>query len=127
MRAFKAKNPLVLTSLRARSGRLVPWVEQAVQMHDEVAHMSVVNGAVGGVLPGVVGLRVVWVDADDIELLEIAELDFAERRKLASEHEVKQLLTAFLGAVLCRHVLILPPRGSHSAPIWRQRSMRAVR
>jgi hypothetical protein len=52
-------------------------IEQTVQMHDEVAHMSVVYRTVGGVLPGVIGLRVIGIDADDIELLEIAEFDLS--------------------------------------------------
>jgi len=46
-------------------------VEQPMQMHDKVPHMSVVDGAVRGVLPGVVGLRIVGIDADDVERLEV--------------------------------------------------------
>ena len=65
-------------------------------MHDEIAHMRVVDGAVGGVLPGVVGFRVIRIDADDVERLQVAELDPVERGELAPEHEMEQLLPARL-------------------------------
>jgi hypothetical protein len=69
-------------------------IEQPVQMHDEVAHMRIVDGTMSGVLPGVVGLGLVGIDADNVELLEIAELDSIERRQLAAEYEMKQLALA---------------------------------
>jgi hypothetical protein len=75
-------------------------------MHDEIADMRVVNGPVCGVFPGIEGLGVIGIDADDVERLEIAELYFVQRGKLSSEHEVKQLLP--LGALLCGHVSSFP-------------------
>src|SRR6202521_3473351 len=63
-------------------------------MHDEIAHMSVVDGPVGGVLPGVIGLRVIGEDADHMQRLEVAELHSVERGELTPEHEVEQLLSA---------------------------------
>ena len=67
-------------------------IEEAVHVDDEVAHHGVVDGAVRSALPGGKRLRVVGVDADDIEVLEIAELDALERGELASEYEMQQLL-----------------------------------
>src|SRR3989337_3391297 len=94
--------------LAGLSARFLSGVEQPVQMHDKVAHMGVVDGAVSGVLPGVIGPRIVGIDADNVERLEVAELDLVERRKLASEHEVKHLSPAPLGAVLCGHGYFFP-------------------
>jgi hypothetical protein len=37
-----------------------------MHMHDEIAHLRVVDGALGGALPGVIGLFVIWKDADDV-------------------------------------------------------------
>src|SRR3990172_10811588 len=90
------------------SARVLSGVEQPVQMHDKVAHMGVVDSAVSGVLPGVIGPRIVGIDADNVERLEVTELDFVERRKLTSEHQVKQLPPAPLGAVLCGHGCSFP-------------------
>src|SRR4029077_12910741 len=102
----KAKKPPRIMPLWRRSARAVVRVEQPVQMHDEIAHMRVVHGAVGGVLPSVIGLRVIGVDADDVEGLEVAELYSLERGELSPEHEVKQLL--LLRAKLCGHVSSFP-------------------
>src|SRR6188472_4034199 len=96
-------------------------------MHDEVAHMGIVNGAVRSVLPRVIRLRVIWVNADDVELFEIAELYSVERGELPSEHEMKQLARPFLGAVLRSHVWSFPFSRAPLCPIGRQRSTRRVR
>src|SRR3989304_7530911 len=105
--------------LAGLSARFLSGVEQPVQMHDKVAHMGVVDGAVSGVLPGVIGPRIVGIDADNVERLEVAELDLAERLKLASEHEVKQLPPARLGAVLCGHAPSPHPVGNFAEVIAR--------
>ena len=46
-----------------------------MQMHDEIAHMGVVDGAMGRILPRVIGLGVIGVDADDVDRLQIREFD----------------------------------------------------
>src|SRR5262249_23213518 len=86
------------------------WVKQAMQMHDEIAHLRVIDASLRGVAPGCMGLGIIWIDADDIERLEIGELDLVERRELAAEHEMQQLPRAGLPRLLCRHdaVPILP-------------------
>src|SRR5581483_10419067 len=87
----KAKNLARLKPLPSSRAIRFARVEQPVQVHDEIAHMGVVHRAVGGVLPGVVGLGIVGIDADDVELLEVAELDLVERCQLAPEHKMKPL------------------------------------
>ena len=62
-----------------------------MQMHDEVAHMGVVDGLLGLRLPGCVSGGVIRINADDIELVEILEFDLVEIGKLAAENQVQQL------------------------------------
>src|SRR5215510_192121 len=66
-------------------------IEQPVQMHDEIAHVGVVDGLLGLRLPGGVGGGVVGIDPDDVHLRQIPELDSAEILELAAEHEMHQL------------------------------------
>src|SRR5262245_38137661 len=98
----RTEKPLVLLC-----AGLVLRIEQAMQVDDKVAHMGVVHGAMGGFLPRVIGLRVVGVDADDIEHLEVAELGSVERFEFAAEYKVQQLQAAFLG-ILCGHAAASP-------------------
>ena len=66
-------------------------IEQPMQMDDEVAHVRIVDGLLRLRLPGGIGGCVVRVNADDVELVEILELDAVEIGQLAAENEVKQL------------------------------------
>src|SRR5207253_409793 len=66
-------------------------IEQAVQMHDEVAHVGVVDRLLRFRLPGSISGGVVGINADDIQLAEIAELDAVQIRELTTEYEVEQL------------------------------------
>ena len=61
-------------------------------MDDEVADVGVVHGFLRGAPPGRVGGPVVGIDADDVELAEIGELDPARVLQLAAEHQMQQLL-----------------------------------
>ena len=90
-------------------------------MHNEIAHMGVIDAPVRRVTPSGVSLRKVRVDADDIERLQISELDPAERRKLAPEYEMEQPSFA---AMTCFRFVVPRPRLWRKAP---QRSMRLVR
>src|SRR5262249_52888488 len=65
-RGVSTTGPCSMTRLR---------IEQAMHVHDEVAHVSVVDGLLRLRLPGRIGGRIVRIDADDIELVEILELD----------------------------------------------------
>src|SRR5690606_30839284 len=56
-------------------GRAGFRVQQAVQVDDEVAHMRIVHGLLRGAAPGLVRRLVIGIDADDVELGEIDELD----------------------------------------------------
>src|SRR5262245_18483919 len=67
-------------------------IEQPVHVDNEVAHMGVVHGLLSLRLPGRIGARVVRIDADDVDLIEILELDIGEVRELAAKNQMKQLL-----------------------------------
>ena len=60
-------------------------------MHDEVAHLGVVDGRLRLRLPGRVGRGVVREDADHVELRQVLELDILEALELAAEDEVEEL------------------------------------
>src|SRR5439155_6233333 len=65
-------------------------IEQAVQMHDEVAHVGVVDRLLRFSLPGSISGGVVGINADDIQFAEIAELDAVQIRE-PTKYEVEQL------------------------------------
>jgi hypothetical protein len=48
-------------------------IKQPVQMHDEIAHLGVVDGGLRLGLPGRVGGRVVGKYADNVDLVEVLE------------------------------------------------------
>src|SRR5262249_35784884 len=68
-------------------------IEQAVQMHDEVTHMRVINALLGLRLPGGIRGGVVGIDADDVQRAEIAKFDAIQVREFATEHKMQQLLS----------------------------------
>ena len=72
----------------------VSWlgVEQAMQMHDEIAHLGVVDGRLRLRLPRHIGGRVIGKHADDLHLIEVLEGVVFEIDQLAADNEVKQLL-----------------------------------
>src|SRR5512144_364618 len=76
-------------------------IEQSVQVNDEIAHVRVVDSLLRLCLPCDVGARIVRVDADDVDLVEILELSASELAELAAEDEVKQL--RFRCGRICRH------------------------
>jgi len=61
-------------------------------MHDEIAHMRVVDGALGSAAPGLGGFLVVWINADNVEFFGVFERDAIKLRELAAEHQMKKLL-----------------------------------
>src|SRR5262245_24886554 len=60
-------------------------------MHDEVAHMGVIDGLLGFRLPGSISGGVVGINADDVQLVEIPEFDVVQIGELAAEDEMQQL------------------------------------
>src|ERR1700754_52565 len=52
---------------------VLAWIEQPVQMHDEVAHMGVVYGLLCLRPPRRMGRGVIREQADDFHLIEILE------------------------------------------------------
>jgi len=68
------------------------WIEQPVEMDDEIAHVSVVHGLLRLRLPGSVSGRVIRVHADDFNLIEILERGAPEMGQFPTDDEMKLLL-----------------------------------
>ena len=68
------------------------WVEQPVEVNHEIAHVRVVDGLLGFRLPSRMRRRIVGIDADDVDLVEVLERDVFEIGQLAADDEMKQLL-----------------------------------
>ena len=64
-------------------------LQQAVQVHDDIFHFSVVDGALGGAAPGFFGIGVIVEHADEIETLEIDKFKTARILDAAAEDEMK--------------------------------------
>ena len=71
---------------------MLTWIQQPVEVNDEIAHVGVVHGLLRLRLPGRVSGCVIGIYADDIDLVEILERDVFEIGQLAADDEVKQLL-----------------------------------
>ena len=69
-----------------------------MQVNDEIPRLGVVDGRARLGVPGRVGFLVIGIDADDVELGGILELDAAQLRELAPENQVKKLFSRFGGA-----------------------------
>src|SRR6516165_11812456 len=67
-------------------------VKQPVQVHDEIAHLGIVDRALRLGFPGRVGAGVIWIDADNVEPVEVPKLHAVNMIKFAAEDEVKELL-----------------------------------
>jgi len=67
-------------------------IKQPMHVHDEVAHVSIVDGLLRLRLPGRIGGCIVRIDADDIQLVEILELDVVQILELATKDKVQKLL-----------------------------------
>src|SRR5262249_34855788 len=62
-----------------------------MHVHDEIAHVRVVDGLLRLRLPGSVSGGVIGIDANDVQLVEISELDAVHIGELAAENEMQQL------------------------------------
>src|SRR5262249_60966632 len=67
-------------------------VEQPVQVHNEIAHVGVVDRLLRLGLPGGISGRVVREYPDDVHLVEVLEGDVFEIDEFTAKHKVKQLL-----------------------------------
>ena len=72
------------------------WIEQPVEMDDEIAHVGVVNGLLRFGFPGRVSGRVIGKHADDFHLIEILERRAPQIGQFASDDEMKQLLLGII-------------------------------
>jgi len=68
------------------------WIEQTMQMHDEIAHVRVVDRLLRLCTPRRVGLGVIRINADDVDFIEILEFDISDPGEFAAKHEMQQLL-----------------------------------
>ena len=68
------------------------WIEETMQMHDEIAHVRVVNRLLCLRTPRRVGLGVIRINANDVDFLEILEFDISDPGEFAAKHEMQQLL-----------------------------------
>src|SRR6266702_6525674 len=72
--------------------RFLIRVEQPVEMNDEIAHLRVVDRALRLGAPGDVGSRIVRVEADDLDVIEVLEGVVLEIEQLTTDDEMEQLL-----------------------------------
>ena len=66
-------------------------LQQAVQMNDEISDHSVVYGSLCGAFPGRIRSLVIGINADHVEVGEIAKLVAIEGLQLAAKDEMKEL------------------------------------
>jgi hypothetical protein len=71
---------------------VLTWIEQPVEVDDEIAHLGVVHSLLRLGLPGREGGRVIREYADDFYLLKILERDVLKIDQLAANDEMEQLL-----------------------------------
>ena len=75
--------------------RIVLRIEQAVQMDDEITHVGVVDCHLRLLLPRLIGLRIIGINPDDIEVVEIVEPDLIETDEFAAKDKMQKLLARF--------------------------------
>src|SRR6266404_4079427 len=84
----------VRSARRTWAGRL--RIEQPVQVNDEIAHFRVIDGLLRLGAPSDISGRVIRVDTDQLDLVEILEFSRVQLAQLATDHEMKQLLLGSL-------------------------------
>ena len=62
-------------------------LEQPVQVDDDIFHLGIVDGALGLAAPRVLGLGIAFVEADQVDLVEIDEFEAARVLDPAAEHQ----------------------------------------
>lgn len=75
-------------------------------MHDEIAHLRIINGHLRLGLPGRIGGSVIGEDADHVDLRRVLEFRAVERLEFAAENEMEKLLGF---ARMLSHVLPCAP------------------
>lgn len=65
-------------------------------MRHEVTHMGIVHGGECFCLPGLMGRRIIGKYADNVDIVEVAELGALEIDEFASKYEMKKLFAAFI-------------------------------
>src|ERR1700752_1012499 len=80
-----------------RGMRAAIGLEQAMQVHDEIAHLRVIHRLLRLGFPGRIGRGVIRIEADDFDLVEVLEFVAVEFFQLAAEDQMEQLLRGFVG------------------------------
>ena len=62
-----------------------------MHMDDEIPHVSIVDGLLRLRLPGHVSGGIVWIDADNVEFVEVLEIGAPEIRQFPAKHQMEQL------------------------------------
>src|SRR3954464_1193631 len=70
--------------------RFLIRVEQPVEMDDEIAHLRVVDRALRLGAPGGVRGRIVRIEADDLDLIEVLEGVVLEIEQFAADDEMQK-------------------------------------
>jgi len=65
------------------------WLEQPMQMDDDIFHLGIIDGALGRASPSLLGIGIIVEKPDQIHLVEIDEVEALRVRDAAAEHEVK--------------------------------------
>ncbi len=66
-------------------------IDHLVGVQDEVAHVGVVDRGLGAGLPRLLGLLVVRIGADELDLRGVAEHRRVQVTQLPADHDVQQL------------------------------------
>ena len=74
-------------------------VEQAMQMHDEITHLRIVDRLACLSEPGFLRLFEIGIDADNVEACDILEGNAVEVCEFAAEDQMKKLFRLFLGCL----------------------------
>lgn len=62
-----------------------------MQVHDEVAHVRIVNGSLGGALPGSLCRRVVGENPNNVNLVEILKPEPFQVFQFSAKYQMQQL------------------------------------
>ncbi len=65
------------------------WLDEAVEVDDDIFHFCIVDGALGGGAPGFFGAFVIGEDADDVDRFQIVEIQRHRIGDATPEHEVE--------------------------------------
>jgi hypothetical protein len=57
-------------------------------MHDEIAHQGIIDRSLRCAFPGIIGLFVIRINAYDVKIINILELDAVQAFQFAAEYQM---------------------------------------